>query len=423
MRRRKCRHLAVAEAGDPVLRGALAAHFQGDIPETFGVAVSGGGDSMALLHLAACFASDAGVTLRAVSVNHHLREEAAEELALVARACEGLGVAHDVLGWSGWDGRGNVQDQARQARYQLMADWARAQGVRQILLGHTADDQAETVLMRLGRGAGVDGLRAMRPVREWLGVTWGRPLLGLRRDALRGFLEQAGVTWAEDPTNRDTHYTRIQLRNLQAALTDAGITVEALGRVAQNMATAQEALEAQTDAVMRDVLRCAFGAVSIDRDKLSRVPGEIQRRVILRCLNWLKPAAYAPRQVKVEGFLAAVLEGAAATLEGCQTCDHKGQSWVFREWSSVQAVETTADQLWDGRWRATAQDGDMTGFSVRPLGAEHAKALADHWRGKAPRGAILAMPAIFCSDDFITAPLLICKDGWNLNAENCLTGR
>ena len=119
----------------------IAAAFPPSPPQRLGVAVSGGGDSVALLHLLADWARESGTELRAVTVDHGLRPEAATEAADVARACAALGVGHDILRWSGWDGRGNLPDQARRARYRLMADWAQAHGIADVALGHTADDQ------------------------------------------------------------------------------------------------------------------------------------------------------------------------------------------------------------------------------------------------------------------------------------------
>ena len=132
----------------------LRSHYAKLNPDRIGVAVSGGSDSLALLHAARAW----GVVVEAVTVDHGLRPEAAEEAAYVAEVCRGLGVPHSVLRWEGWDGRGNLQDQARQNRYALIAGWAEARRLRSVALGHTMDDQAETLLMRLAREAGVEGL-------------------------------------------------------------------------------------------------------------------------------------------------------------------------------------------------------------------------------------------------------------------------
>ena len=108
--------------------------------DRLGVAVSGGSDSLALLHVLADRAQEGGPELAGVTVDHGLRPEAAAEAAMVARVCAGLGVSHDTLRWQGWDGKGNLPDRARRARYGLIGDWARARGIAAVALGHTLAD-------------------------------------------------------------------------------------------------------------------------------------------------------------------------------------------------------------------------------------------------------------------------------------------
>ncbi|WP_236628283.1 tRNA lysidine(34) synthetase TilS, partial [Sulfitobacter sp. HI0129] len=122
-----------------------------------------------------------GLSLRAVTVDHGLRAGSAEEATGVAACCAALGVPHDTLQWADWDGSGNLQAAARDARYRLMADWAARHDIGAIALGHTADDQAETFVMRLARRSGVDGLSAMAPHSVRAGIEWLRPLLGIHR--------------------------------------------------------------------------------------------------------------------------------------------------------------------------------------------------------------------------------------------------
>jgi len=179
------------------------------------LAVSGGGDSMALLHLAHRWARGRGVSLHALTVDHGLRPDSAAEAAGVAAFCAAHGIAHRILTWSG-DGDGNLPDAARRGRYAAMADACTEAGATMLLTGHTLDDQAETVLMRLGRGSGVDGLAAMRAMTPLWGVQLFRPLLGLRREDLRDMLRGAGVAWVDDPTNEDRGYTRIRARDALA---------------------------------------------------------------------------------------------------------------------------------------------------------------------------------------------------------------
>lgn len=267
-----------------------------DRKDPLGVAVSGGGDSLALLHLLCDLTRDTGPRLAAVTVDHGLRPESADEAAMVGSVCAGLGVEHEVLRWDGWDGQGNLQDRARQARYELIAVWAGKRGIGRVALGHTQDDQAETVLMGLARGAGVDGLSAMAPTMNRNGIEWLRPMLGLRRQDLRAYLSGKGVTWADDPSNEDSRFERIRVRQALSALADVGIGVPGLAEVATRMRSARDALTARTDAAAREIARIEAGAVVLDRAAFLGLEEEIARRLLLRALCWINGSRHAPRR-------------------------------------------------------------------------------------------------------------------------------
>jgi tRNA(Ile)-lysidine synthase len=182
-----------------------------------GVAVSGGSDSLALLILAHRWASGQGRTLLALTVDHGLRPEAREEAESVSRLCAGLGISHQVLRLDGAPPR---QAALRRLRHGALAAALRQRSGRLLLTGHTADDQAETFLMRARQGSGWYGLAGMRPLSlspvwpEGEGVFIARPLLGLRREALRDLLRSQGTGWADDPSNENPAFERVRMRGL-----------------------------------------------------------------------------------------------------------------------------------------------------------------------------------------------------------------
>ena len=194
------------------------------------LAVSGGSDSVALMVLAARWvqsqADAPNVTV--LTVDHGLRPASAEEAAQVGRWARALGLDHAILGWRGAKPSSGLQAAAREARYALMSDWCLEHGAAAIVTAHTANDQAETVMMRLARGSGVDGLAGM--MRETL-APWPvlRPLLGVTRARLRAVLTAAGHDWIDDPSNDDTAFERIRMRQALDALfgdTSSGAAVE-----------------------------------------------------------------------------------------------------------------------------------------------------------------------------------------------------
>ncbi|MEO6301462.1 MAG: tRNA lysidine(34) synthetase TilS [Paracoccaceae bacterium] len=359
--------------------------------------MSGGGDSMAMLHLAVA----AGVPVRVVTVDHGLRAEAAAEAVAVARVCAGLGVLHEVLRWH-WDKRGNLQDAARRGRRLLIGDWAKRAGLAAVALGHTQDDLAETFVMRLARGAGVDGLSAMSARWEAEGVTWVRPLLTVSRGELRDYLRGIGVAWADDPSNENVRFDRVKARQALRVLEPLGVTAARLAEVAGHLAEARDALEGVADLAAVHVLRAEAGVVRISAQGLSAQPAEVQRRLVLRVIQWIAPAEYGPRGTAVTALLARLLAGKPGVLAGCRFIVGKGGIVAFREGKAVEGVVCGLDQLWDGRWRALGPLPE--GAEVRALGA--GIALCPEWRATGlPRAALMAGPSLWLGVRLIAAPL------------------
>ncbi|MCP4071820.1 MAG: tRNA lysidine(34) synthetase TilS [Hyphomicrobiales bacterium] len=182
------------------------------------VAVSGGSDSLASLFLANAWAKKTGREIHAVTVDHGLRVEAAAEAAFVSMVCDGLDIVHTTLAWDGIKPVAGISAAARNARYDLMEEFARDIGVRIIITGHTCDDQAETVLMRLRRskpnsGSSSRGHSGMcKRVLLDGGTLLLRPFLKLSRDQLRAYLNDVSQSWIEDPTNHDESFERVRVR-------------------------------------------------------------------------------------------------------------------------------------------------------------------------------------------------------------------
>jgi len=177
------------------------------------LAVSGGSDSLAMLWLAAQAFGDRVTVL---SVDHGLRPEAAAECATVAALTDGLGVGHATLTLADRPGPGNIQAEARDARYAAMAGWCRDRGIGFLLTAHHADDQAETLLLRLARGSGLGGLAGIRRAQRLQGIMVLRPLLEWRRAALADAMVPSGWAVADDPSNHDPRFDRTQARSLLA---------------------------------------------------------------------------------------------------------------------------------------------------------------------------------------------------------------
>lgn len=380
-------------------------------PTKLGVAVSGGGDSVALLHiLANCFESDQ-VEVFAATVDHGLRTEAVDEARQVGDLAKSLGISHEILKWKGWDGTGNLQDQARTARYNLLSDWAKSRAIAMLAVGHTADDQAETVLMRLGRAAGVTGLAAM-PVRRTLnGITIFRPLLGTSRQELRSYLEENSVSWIEDPSNEDLRFDRVKARHALELLEPLGLTAKALADVARNMGQAREALDWYSFLAARDLATVEGGDIVLDLSKLRTLPDEISRRVLMRAILWINGAMYPPRSAPMTKALNAVRLGKPLTLGGCRALPQGKRIRICREFAAVRRTRSDCADIWDGRWRLTG--GDPSGCELRALGRRGLMQCPD-WRSTGrPHAALTASPSVWRGDDLVAAPLAGMANGWH----------
>lgn len=406
----------------PRLTQQVAEAFLPHPPEKLGVAVSGGGDSMALLHLMHGFCTLHGARLFAVTVNHGLRAEAASEAGTVKSYCASLGISHDTLLWDAWDGRGNLQSLAREARYKLMGAWAQDQGVSTVALGHTADDQAETVLMRLARSAGVDGLSAIphRMVRD--GVTWVRPLLGASRSELRSYLQNQRIPWIEDPSNDDPHFARVKARRALAVLADLDIDAKGLAQVAAQMSAARKALDWQTFLAAREIVTVDAGAVVLDQRLMRIQPEEIQRRLIVQALTWVSGGAYPPRRGAIAELLAALRRGTGGTVDGCHARRVAGNIWVFRELNAVRDTQSAHDVLWDARWRLSPlvpetdaeQWDDVVVRALGPEGLEQCPKWRDTGR---PHAVLMSTPAVWRGDTVVAAPLAREEQNWHADIE------
>ncbi|WP_413875527.1 tRNA lysidine(34) synthetase TilS [Albidovulum sp.] len=384
--------------------------YPGEWPARIAVAVSGGSDSMAALHLVARLAGHRGGTVHAVTVDHRLRPEAAEEARFVACACERIGVAHETLVWEHGEIGGNLQDQARRARHALISGWARRNGIGDIVLGHTADDQAETFLMGLAREAGIDGLSGMR--RSWQegGVRWARPYLQTPRRDLRAYLTRHGIGWVEDPSNADERFLRVRARRALVALAPLGITAEGLARAATNLALARADLVDLALGAAAAITRTDAGGVIFDLRGWKRAGNDTRRRLLIAALRWVGSAPHAPRAGETARFEAAIWQGRAATLAGCRLRTGDAEFSIIREPSAVAGLATPTDAIWDGRWRLHGPHGP--GLTVRALGSDGLRACKAWPATGHGKPALVVSPAVWRGDALVAAPLAGMANGW-----------
>lgn len=278
------------------------------------VAVSGGPDSVALLLLAVAVRPHYIV---AATVDHQLRPESADEAGYVAELCARLGVPHVILTPDD-PIEGNVQSSARAARYALLHKAADAQFCAHIATAHHADDQLETILMRLARGSGVDGLSAIR-ARNGKII---RPLLGFTKQELIALCDRAGIETVADPSNENADFARVAMRQYLASA-DHPFTAERATRTAAALAEASDALAWMTDQMAAERITAKNDELSCDA---SGLPAELKRRLLLRALAMMDPLL-APRGEAIDLVLSKMECGASAMI-GDILCKG-GPLWQF----------------------------------------------------------------------------------------------
>lgn len=364
------------------------------------VAVSGGGDSMALCRLADGWARKRGGAVAGLTVDHGLRPESLREATQVAAWLADAGIRHRVLRWEGPKPGSRIQAAARDARYRLLRGWCRDEGVLHLLTAHTRDDQAETVVMRGERGSAETGLAGMSACVALPEARLLRPFLAIGRERLRATLREFRQPWIEDPSNRNPHYTRVRVRErlegepgrigalAEDSLCRGRVRADIEDEIAHLAATACQ-LRPQGYAVLRLAPLASAG----------REAGTGFLSAVLRSLGG---RAYPPERRAVGGLADRLgrSEAGSWTLGGCRIVATAGKALVCREARGLPApfpLEAGQTIFWDGRFRIAVADRIAGGAVLGPLGRDGWAEIASAFRSRgqdAPRNACLALPAL-----------------------------
>lgn len=319
----------------------------------FAVAVSGGPDSLSLTLLAHYYATSAGGRITALTVDHRLRPESRQEALQVAAWMSARGIAHHTLSWHHEGIEGNLQEKAREARYALLSEWCRAHGVLHLLAGHTQDDQAETLLIRLKRGSGASGLAGIPTVTLTSGVRVLRPLLGFYKKELQDFLRAQHQPWLEDPGNSSDRFERSRLRARLATLPDAVQVNAQLADAATRLGAWRHTEEQRRAALLAEHARLypqGYGECDAELLALPDAP-----QLLERLLTTIGGLTHPPRAQQTENAVQMLRSKARHTLAGCVIARHENGFRITREATRLTArIPMLPGQptLWDDRWQA-----------------------------------------------------------------------
>ncbi len=382
------------------------------------VAVSGGADSLALLLLAAEWAATRGVKVTALTMDHGLRPGSAKEAAQVSDWCRDIRVAHESLDWIGEKPATGVQEAAREARYARLSQWCRDHDHPDLLMAHHLDDQAETILMRMSRGSGINGLAGMPLVTVRDGVRIIRPLLRISRQRLVAFLQSRKHRWIEDPTNLDRRYTRVAVRDELTRLDAVGLPSSSFSRVARAFGS----LRAERD---REVARLAAfsvamfpeGFAEMDGDLFRDAEPDLARDLLARLLAVVGGRQYPIRRKRLNRLFGTLRTGGIPprqTLGRCLVEPVRGGFRLCREPGTVRDVRPVSETLrlrWDNRF-----DLELCPERLRREPSARVRALGQGGRLPAMAGALQAshlprsvcfgLPSLWIGDEVAEVPHL-----------------
>ena len=301
------------------------------------IAVSGGGDSMALTVLLQEWCVANQHKLYAITVDHGLRPEAKGEAAQVKKWLTPLGVHHQTLVWEGVKPKSRIQEMARAARYGLMVEFCKKREIAYLFVAHNANDQAETVLFRLAKGSGLDGLAGMSSISSYdKNLTLVRPLLNVRHEALLATLVGRKMSWIEDPSNQNIRYARSRIRNSFDVLEKEGLGIDRLNSLANRFARMSEAIDQTVEKEYKNT------CVILDTERIEikffefiKLPEEICIRILKKVIAQINPTALLKvRLEEIERLAVRVHKFdtfKGATLGGCIFRKKKNTLLVERE--------------------------------------------------------------------------------------------
>ena len=378
------------------------------------VAVSGGPDSLALAHLTRDWAQSRGGRVHALTVDHGLRPESAEEACRVGQWLSSAHIAHHILPWVGRKPTVGIQAAARAARYRLLEGWCQAHEVLHLLLAHHRDDQSETFFLRQERGSGVYGLAAMAGLSERASQRLLRPLLGVPKARLRSTLTALGQHWIEDPSNYRGTQARARLRASLPELERKGLSMARLASAAGAFGVVRASLEASVaDLLGRAASIHPAGFVELDLLLMLSARKEVTMRALGQALGVVSGAVYPPRFDRLERLYLALTGGLikGRTLAGCHIVPRQGRLLICREAAAVRqkiSLKPGIKTYWDSRFAVAVADDAWPGLILKCLGERGVQGLADALPRVAqsvPSPARATLPSIWNKDRLVCVPV------------------
>lgn len=355
------------------------------LTDRLAIAVSGGADSMCL----ALLAKQSHSNIIAIIVDHGLRTESNKEAKLVQKRLKALEINSEILKWDGKKPSSNIQEKAREARYNLLFEYCKKHKIKHLLVGHTKNDQAETVLMRILRGSGIDGIAGIKKLEKRKGITIVRPLLDFTRDEIVKTLKHYKVKWVEDPSNLNEKYERIRIRNLINSQKDASTWINRLSLLSSNANRARNFLDTEVSNFIKKHVKISnLGYVSFNVDEIENLHDEMKLRILSKLLLIVSGRKRRSRLSSLE----KVNLKKTNTLWDCITRNLNGVCYIYKEPASVENIIT--DGIWDNRFKLKSKKPHI----IKQVNKETWKNLKEISEIKLPiHDMVFSLPALYNS--------------------------
>ncbi|UWI83268.1 tRNA lysidine(34) synthetase TilS [Wolbachia endosymbiont of Howardula sp.] len=384
------------------------------------VAVSGGIDSVVLLHLITNWTKKCHYPLPIVlTVNHGIRLESSQDAQFIIHYAKEFGVQKAlILEWQGQNIKNNIQAQARDARYQLLIGWCKNNNIKQLFIAHHKDDQAETFLLRLERGSGLDGLSSMNYKSLCNGIYIIRPLLDFSRNNIEEYALYYNLKWREDKSNLDVKYKRTLYRKLLHISSNQKMLTDRICLTALHARRAIKALKYYLNIEFnKHVLLHDLGYIAIKLSAFDQLPEEMSLRILVYSIMIIGNALYKPRFDSINKIFSKILQkdsNLTCTLSGCKIKKYREYILILREISKIKSivltVPVTESVIWDNRFQCSIL-GNISECSVTlaPLG-QITRTLPKYLRESydCHHEVIFTLPVVMLDTKIIAYPQIIC---------------
>lgn len=379
------------------------------------MAVSGGPDSLALVYLIKKWSKGKKIKLVALSVNHNLRAEAKEELLKVKKWMKSEQIDHHILTWDGGKKvKSNIQNNARKARYTLLTNFCKENDIETLCVGHHLEDQAETVLQRLARGSGLDGLTGMKDSTIVNTITILRPLLQFKKSELITYLQKNNKEWIVDPSNNNKKFSRVKIRKLLDTIEEKEQINTRLAAMAEDLQRTRSYVEYCIEKDQKEILKIfPEGYVEINITKLFKLHEEAIYRILSKQLKIIGGKDYPPRFVKLKQLVVRLKNNKkinASTLAGCRLeMKNTNSLIIYRELNDIEPdkiIEESTNITWDNHYTCYIKHSKKEVLNIGALGNEGLKQVKEFISTNIPKNVLPTLPALKKVEKVVAIPHL-----------------